>query len=104
MNGPSLVEFLQRFRAQGDQRAYVHRRGYRTERWSCCDIYNRALKFANGRSRSGINRWMIRSLSSPKAIRVAVTYRSADRKCGPISSRAGTEEIAARLQKLVADL
>ena len=47
MNGPSLVEFLQRFQAQGEQCAYVHRRGYRTERWSYRDIYDRARQFSH---------------------------------------------------------
>jgi long-chain acyl-CoA synthetase len=56
MNGPSLVEFLQRFRAHGEQCAYVHRRGYRTERWSYRDVYARAGQFSNELSERGIQK------------------------------------------------
>ena len=56
MNGPSLVEFLQRFRAHGEQCAYVHRRGYRTERWSYRDVYDRAVQFSNELSERGIQK------------------------------------------------
>jgi len=42
----SLVEYLHRFQQRDRDCAYVHHRGYRTERWSYCRIAETAFQFA----------------------------------------------------------
>jgi long-chain acyl-CoA synthetase len=42
----SIVEYLDHFQRRGDECAYVHRRGYRTERWSYRRIAEAAYQFA----------------------------------------------------------
>ena len=46
MNRASLAEFFEDFLERGDEVAYVHRRGYRTERWTYKELYCRAAAFA----------------------------------------------------------
>lgn len=42
----TLAEYFEDFRQNGAQIAYVHKRGYRTERWTYRAVYERALQFA----------------------------------------------------------
>ena len=52
----SLLEFVREFRTHGKECAYVHRRGYRTERWTYGEIYDRALGFARELNARGIGK------------------------------------------------
>ncbi len=42
----TVGEYLKEFRARGNECAYVHRRGYRTERWSYNQVAETAYRFA----------------------------------------------------------
>ena len=46
MERNSLIDYLDIFRHRGSECAYVHRRGYRTERWSYRQIAETAFQFA----------------------------------------------------------
>jgi long-chain acyl-CoA synthetase len=56
MNGASLAEFFQDFLEFGDDVAYVHRRGYRTERWTYKELYWRAAEFAKELEARGLGK------------------------------------------------
>ena len=57
-SGPrrSLLEYLENFRRHGKQTAYVHRRGYRTQRWSYRTVAGTAAQFARELESRGIGR------------------------------------------------
>ena len=42
----SLIEYLENFQRHAAETAYVHRRGYRTQRWSCGEVAETAFQFA----------------------------------------------------------
>jgi long-chain acyl-CoA synthetase len=46
MESHSLLDYFENFQRLGDEPAYVHRRGYRTERWSYARIAETAAQFA----------------------------------------------------------
>lgn len=50
----SLIEYLSNFRRHADEIAYVHRRGYRTERWSYGRVADTATNFAKELRARGI--------------------------------------------------
>jgi long-chain acyl-CoA synthetase len=50
----SLREYLTNFERLGDECAYVHRRGYRTERWSYGQIASTAFQFARELESRGV--------------------------------------------------
>ena len=56
MNRASLAEFFEDFLERGDNVAYVHRRGYRTERWTYKELYWRAAEFAKELEARGLGK------------------------------------------------
>ena len=53
---PTLLKYLENFRRHGSDIAYVHRRGYRTLRWSYRETVERASQFARELQERGIGR------------------------------------------------
>jgi long-chain acyl-CoA synthetase len=56
MPDSSLREYLANFERLGDECAYVHRRGYRTERWSYRQIAQTAFQFARELESRGVGK------------------------------------------------
>ena len=56
MNRASLAQFFEDFLERGDEVAYVHRRGYRTERWTYKELYCRAEAFAQELETRGLGK------------------------------------------------
>ena len=54
MDAQSLVGVVEALGRWGDQTAYVHRRGYRTERWSYAEVLATARRFARELERRGV--------------------------------------------------
>src|SRR5512136_3056830 len=51
---PTLTRYLENFRRRGDEIAYVHRRGYRTVRWTYAATAAAASRFARELESRGI--------------------------------------------------
>jgi long-chain acyl-CoA synthetase len=47
MQDQTIVRYIERFHRRGSDVAYVHRRGYRVERWSYLDVARAAASFAS---------------------------------------------------------
>ena len=52
----TILEYLDNFRRHARETAYVHRRGYRTQRWSYGDVLNTAYRFARELESRGIGK------------------------------------------------
>ncbi|MGD0929315.1 MAG: AMP-binding protein [Candidatus Korobacteraceae bacterium] len=52
----TILEYLDNFREHSREVAYVHRRGYRTERWTYGDVVSNANRFARELEARGIGR------------------------------------------------
>ncbi len=52
----TLLKYLDNFRRRGDEVAYVHRRGYRTVRWSYARVASSASQFARELEERGIGK------------------------------------------------
>src|SRR5919198_1371236 len=56
MERRSLIEYVENFRRHGRECAYVVHRGYRTVRWSYCQVAEVALQFARELESRGIGK------------------------------------------------
>ncbi|HEU4390303.1 MAG TPA: AMP-binding protein [Blastocatellia bacterium] len=56
MSQQTLIRYIERFHSAGSETAFVHRRGYRTTRWSYLQIAQRAFQFARELEAGGIGR------------------------------------------------
>lgn len=52
----TILEYLDNFRRHGREAAYVHRRGYRTQRWTYGDVLSTANRFARELESRGIGK------------------------------------------------
>jgi len=52
----SILEYLDNFRIHADERAYVFRRGYRSQRWSYGEVLRDAYRFARALEARGIGK------------------------------------------------
>ena len=51
-----MTAFFDKFRQNGSECAFVNRRGYRTERWSYAEIYERASALAQELEQRGLRK------------------------------------------------
>src|SRR5687767_8310551 len=56
MRRHTLIEYIDRFHHHGSQIAYIHRRGYRTVRWSYREIAEASYQFARELEARGIGK------------------------------------------------
>lgn len=52
----SILEYLDNFREHSREVAYIHRRGYRTQRWTYGDVLANACRFARELESRGIGK------------------------------------------------
>ena len=52
----TILDYLDNFRRHAREAAYVHRRGYRTQRWSYGDVLGSAYRFARELEARGIGK------------------------------------------------
>ena len=52
----TILEYLDNFRRHARETAYVHRRGYRTQRWSYGDVLSASYRFARELEARGIGK------------------------------------------------
>ena len=52
----TILEYLDNFRRHSREDAYVHRRGYRTQRWTYGDVASTAYRFARELESRGIGK------------------------------------------------